>query len=51
MEISEGIFCPSVISPLSREKASVSCASRFPAKRAIGSSTAGFPERTVGKFT
>jgi RNA polymerase sigma-70 factor (ECF subfamily) len=40
-----------VRSPLSRKKASVSPVSRFPARKAITSSTAGFLAGIAGKFT
>src|SRR5258708_12802538 len=44
-------FAASVSNPLSREKASVSSASKFPARRAITSSTADFVAGTAGQLT
>jgi len=44
-------FAASVSNALSREKASVSSASRLPAKKAINSSTTAFAQETAGMRT
>src|SRR6266849_4953835 len=44
-------FAASVSNPLSRDKVSVTSASRFPARRVTTSSTAGFEPETVGTIS